>query len=245
MVLCLGEPPRSFWDVSCCSFHFCIFISFLIFILLLFFICRCSSFTFAFRHHPSPFRGLSPGFYTHYILSVQPIAEWYSHFQPFRYLLTASATDLCGHFLLTDIFYLTLLHRHFNLRLSRPAWEPAVLPWSLQGFILILVTKTQPICLINSNPQSSYSERFSFKFYHILLWIGCGEIYLLLTRFELLSLVQSHIKTIKKHFEQDLTCTAYNRFDEHQSSVRRYIKCSVSNRYEMLLVSFKYLFNSK
>ena len=58
--------------------HFCIFMSFLILILLLLFICRCSSFTFSFRHHPSPFRGLSPGFYTHFIISAQPIAEWFA-----------------------------------------------------------------------------------------------------------------------------------------------------------------------
>ena len=31
------------------------------------------------------------------------------HFQPFRYLLTASATVLSGHFLPTGVFYLTLL----------------------------------------------------------------------------------------------------------------------------------------
>ena len=43
-------------------------------------------------------------------------------------LLAASATFLFGHFLLTGVFYLTLLHRHFNLRLSRPPWEQAVLP---------------------------------------------------------------------------------------------------------------------
>ena len=48
------------------------------------FICRCSSFcccssiTFSFRRHSSPFRGLSPAFYTHFILSAQPIAEWFA-----------------------------------------------------------------------------------------------------------------------------------------------------------------------
>ena len=35
------------------------------------------------------------------------------------------------------IFYLMLLHRHFNLRLSSPAWETAILLWRLQSFILI------------------------------------------------------------------------------------------------------------
>ena len=72
MVLCLGEPPGRFF-------------------LLLFFIsfCCCSSFhfwssfvvvlhLFAFRHYPSPFRELSPGFYTHFIISAQPIAEWFT-----------------------------------------------------------------------------------------------------------------------------------------------------------------------
>ena len=45
------------------------------------------------------------------------------------------------------------------------------------------------VCLIHSNLQSSYSEQFSFKFYHKLAWITCGSslIYLLLTRFKLFS----------------------------------------------------------
>ena len=57
-----------------------------------------------------------------------------------------------GIFLPTGIFYLTLPHQHFwlNLILSRPPQEPAVLPWSFQGFILILETQTWPICLFDS-----------------------------------------------------------------------------------------------
>ena len=43
-------------------------------------------------------------------------------------LLAASSTALSGHFLPTGVFYLMLLHRHFNLSLSRLSWEPAVLP---------------------------------------------------------------------------------------------------------------------
>ena len=52
------------------------------------------------------------------------------------------------------------------------------------------------VCLIRSNPQSSYSEWFRFKFYHLLSWIAGGEslIYLLPTRFELFSPVQSICK---------------------------------------------------
>ena len=93
------------------SFYFCIFIL----LLYLDFICRCSSFTFAFRHHPLPFRGLSPVFTL--ILYFQPSPSQgdlrYFHFQLFRDLLTASATVLSGRFLPTGFFYLTLLHRHF------------------------------------------------------------------------------------------------------------------------------------
>ena len=75
----LGRTPEEVFVVlHFISFHFCILISFLIFILLLFFICRFSSFTFAFRHHTSPFRGLSPSFYTHFILSAQLITEWFA-----------------------------------------------------------------------------------------------------------------------------------------------------------------------
>ena len=59
--------------------HFIFGSSFLIFILLLY--LHLSIFfihiSLTFRHHPSPSRGLSPGFYTHFILSAQPIAEWF------------------------------------------------------------------------------------------------------------------------------------------------------------------------
>ena len=74
---------------------------------------------------------------------AQHIAEWFptlSFFQPFRYLLAASPTALSGHFLPTGVFYLALLHGYFNLRLSSPPRELVVLPWSLQGFILIFKT---------------------------------------------------------------------------------------------------------
>ena len=47
------------------------------------------------------------------------------HFQPFRYLLTASATVLSGHFLPTGVFYSFPTFWH-NLLLSRFRWEPAV-----------------------------------------------------------------------------------------------------------------------
>ena len=137
-----------FFHVDCsCSF---ILLSVLFFILL-FFICRFSSFTFAFPHHPSPFRGLLPGFYTHFILSAQSIAEIFA-------TLSFSTIPLSSYRERYGFEWAFFTHRRFlpyapsptfYLRLSRLHWEPAVLPWSLQGFILILETHTQPICLFD------------------------------------------------------------------------------------------------
>ena len=65
------------------------------------------------------------------------------------------------------------------------------------------------VCLIHSNPQSSYSEEFNFstKYYHELLVVK-GLVYLLLTCFKLFLLVQSHMwrpyVICRKHFERDL-----------------------------------------
>ena len=141
--------------------------------------CCYSSFI-AFQRHPSPFRGLSPGFYTHFILSVQPITEWFttlSFSEIFFHSFTASATVLRGYFLPTGVFYLTLeLHRHFTCIYQD-------LPGSRQFFLEVCRTsywssKHRPgpsVYLIHSNPQCSYSEEFIFKFYHILWWITCGK----------------------------------------------------------------------
>ena len=171
------------------------------------FICLCSSFCCCFFIHiffstlsltlPWTIAGV---FTPHFTLSAQPIAEWFATLSFFDHsviFLPRALRPWMGIFLPTGVFYLTLLHRHFNLRLSRLPWKPAVLPWSLQGFILILETQTWAICLFDSQWSTiSYSERFSFKFYYILGWIVCDEslIYLLLTRFKLFSLVQSIYK---------------------------------------------------
>ena len=132
------------------------------FFVMLLFICRCSSFTFAFRHHPSPFRGLLPAFYTHFILSAH---SWRFHFQPFRYLLTASATVLSGHFWSTGVFYLTLIlnifgtscfyqglpgSRQFFLEVCRASY------WSLKHI------PGPSVCLIHSNLQSFIHLKFVF-----------------------------------------------------------------------------------
>ena len=93
------------------------------------------------------------------------------HFQPFRYLLTASATVLSGHFLPTGVFYLTLLpdifgtsqhfwhiptflahSQHFGTTCFYQGFTGSrqLLSWKLQGFILIFETQTRPICLFDS-----------------------------------------------------------------------------------------------
>ena len=66
------------------------------------------------------------------------------------------------------------------------------------------------VCLIHSNPQPWYSEKFLFNSYQILSWITCDKkfSYLLLTRFELFSLVPSICKDYKKHSEQVLLISA-------------------------------------
>ena len=110
-------------------------------------------------------------------------------------LLAVSVMVLSGHFLPTGVFYLMLLHWHFNLRLSRPPWELAILPWILQGFILIL--KTDPARLfvwftvIHNLHTQNDSVLNSTIYYHELLVVSL--IYLLLTRFELFSFIQSHM----------------------------------------------------
>ena len=187
-----SKTPRKFlW--CCCSF--------LILTLLLFFVCRFSSFTFSFRCHPLPFRELSPGFYTHLILSAQLIAE---RFLTFSYSTIPLSSGREGY----GIAWTFFTHRRFSPYVPlRRHLKPAFIKVSLgagssslkfAGLLYWWLSKHTPgssVCLIHSNPQSSCSERFSFKFYHILSWIACGEslIYLLLTRFELFSLVQSQM----------------------------------------------------
>ena len=125
-----------------------------IFILLLFFICRFSSFTFSFRHHPSPFCWLSSGFYTHFVFSAQPIAEWFATLS-FSIIPLSSYRERYGFewaFLTHRRFLPYAPSQHFwhNLLLSRLPWETAVILWNLQSFTLILETQTRPICLFDS-----------------------------------------------------------------------------------------------
>ena len=149
MLLCLGEPPRRFLWCCCSSFHFVVVSSF---VDVLHFVVVLHS-HFLFDVIPHPFLWLSPGFYTHFILSAQPIAEWFATLS-FSTIPLSSYRERYGFewaFFTHRRFLPYAPSRHFwhNLLLSRLPWEPAVIPWNLQGFILILKTQTRPICLFD------------------------------------------------------------------------------------------------
>ena len=128
MLLCLGEPPRRFFVMLVAVLHFIFDLYFVVvssFNDVLHFILVSSFVVFLHSHflldvipHPSVDyrRVFTP------ILYFQPSPSQsdsrHFHFQPFRYLLAASATALSGHFLPKGIFYLALLHRHYNPRSS-------------------------------------------------------------------------------------------------------------------------------
>ena len=110
-----------------------VLISFLIFILMLFFISFPGYFTMSPTLHPS-FSDLSrppPA------LNSTPTTFDYLFF----FIYFERYGFKCAFF--THRRFLTYApSQHFwhNLLLSRPPWEPTVLPWSLQGFMLILKT---------------------------------------------------------------------------------------------------------
>ena len=169
MLLCLGEPPRRFLWCCCSSFHFVVVSSFVD--VLHFVVVLHSHFLFDVISHLSVDyrRVFTPISYFQPSPSQSDLRHF--HFQPFRYLLTASATVLSGHFLPTGVFYLTLLPNIFGTTCFYQG-----LPGSQQFCLEVCrasywSSKHRPgpsVCLIYSNPQSSYSERFSFKFYDIL-----------------------------------------------------------------------------
>ena len=135
-----------------------------ILLLLLFFICQLHShFLFDIIPHPSvDYRQVFRP-----ILYFQPSPSQsdlrHFHFQPFRYLLTASATVLSGHFLPTGVFYLTLLPNIFGTTCFYQG-----LPGSQQFFLEVCrasywSSKHRPgpsVCLIHSNPQSFIRLKF-------------------------------------------------------------------------------------
>ena len=203
MVLCLGEPLRRFLR---CWLLFLILISFLylhfifdlhfvvvhhlpFFFIHIFFSTSSLTLPWAIGDFLHQFYTFSPAhrrvirdtfIFNHSVISLpRALRPWVGIFYPQAFFTLHSFTDI-----LTCVYQGFPGSWQFFLEVCRASY------WS---------SKHRPglsVCLIHSNPQSSYSERFSFKFYHILSWIACGEslIYLLLTRFELFSLVQSICK---------------------------------------------------
>ena len=194
MVLCLIEPPR--------RFLFVVVYSVLLFILLLLFFI---SFPGYFTMSPAVQPGFSGPWRPPPALSSIPIT-----FDCLAFSSTANATVLSGGF---------FTHRRFLPYALSPTFSSVYqgLPGSQQFFlevcrVLYWSWKHRPspsVCLIHSNPQSSYSGEFIFKIYRILSWITCGKKFSLYapysfrTRF---ACSKSYIKTIKKHFEQGLYC---------------------------------------
>ena len=147
MVVAWENLQWGFCDVGCCSSIIAVFV-------MLFFIhCLSTSFLtlpwaiVRFLHpfctfRPAHCRVICDNFIlTFWILLLQFCRERYGFewvfFTHRCFLSYASSQDFCH-----------------NLLLSRPLWELAVLPRSLQGFMLILETQTRPLCLFESQQST-------------------------------------------------------------------------------------------
>ena len=143
-----------------------------------FFVFLHSPFSFDFMPHPSmDYRQVfRPIFYFLPSLSQSDLRHF--HFQPFRYLLTASTTVLSGHFLPSGIFYLMLLCNIFDVTCVYQGF-----PGSQQLFLEIWRTsywssKHRPgpsVCLIHSNPESFIHLKFVFTQVNIAKVFTCRE----------------------------------------------------------------------
>ena len=123
MVLCLGECPVRFFWYWLLVFHF---------IFVLHFVVVLHSF---------------PG----YFAMPQALHPRFSDpWRPPPALSSTLATFGCLCFFIYYKCYGFKWAFFTNRRLSRPPLDPAVLPWSLQDFMLILQTQTKPICLFDS-----------------------------------------------------------------------------------------------
>ena len=114
------------------------------------------------------------------------------HFQPFQDLLTASATVLSWRFLSTGVFYLTLLHRHFD---STSIYQG--FPGSRQFFTEVCRAsywsskhRSGPsVCLIHRTPEKVHTGR-------IYLRGRAGQSRNILVGFELFSPIGRRIRSL-------------------------------------------------
>ena len=193
MVLAWENFQRDFCDVGCCSSFIVVFVTLVVVL---------HSLLFDVIPHPS----VTIDGFLHPLFTFNPahrrvIRDTFILTFPGPAFIFLPQVSFEWEFFTKGVFLLYAPSPHFchNLLLSRSPWLPAVLPWSLHSFMVILKTQTRSsVLLIHSNPQSWYSEEFLFKSYYTIItlpWFTSGKKfgYLLLTRFELFSLVQSHM----------------------------------------------------
>ena len=139
MLLCLVEPPVRFLFLCCCSFLMCIFI------------CRSSLFCFCIFIWFSDSFTMSPALHLGSVKACTSSELYPDYFWlPLLFHLPQALRFWVGIFY-PQVFLPYAPSQYFwhNLLLSRLPREPAVIPWNLQGLILILKTQTRPICLFD------------------------------------------------------------------------------------------------
>ena len=145
MVLAWEKLLRFLW---CWSSFCCCYFSFI-------FICRCFSFCCCiFISFPGYFTmspALHPGFSGPW-KAPPALSSTPTTFDFLFFLIYRERYGFERAFFTHRCFLPYAPSRHFwcNLLLSRLPWEPVVIPWNLQGFILILETQTRSICLFDS-----------------------------------------------------------------------------------------------
>ena len=136
---CLGEPLGGFCDVAC-YLHFVVVLHLSFFFIHIFFSTSSLTLPWTIAKFLDPFCNFSPAhrrvirdtfIFNHSVIFLPwALRFWVGIFHPQAFFTLRS--------------FPTFWHK---LLLSRLPWEPAVIPWNLQGFILLLQTQTRPICL--------------------------------------------------------------------------------------------------
>ena len=143
MLLCLEGPPVRFLCCCCCWFLMCISI------------CWCSSFSCCifiwFSGYFTMSLALHPGFSGPW-RPAPGLSSTRTTFDCLFFFIYCERYGFEWAFFTYRCFlpYFPYWHFWHNPLLSRLPWEPAVMPWNLQGLILILEIQTQPICLFDS-----------------------------------------------------------------------------------------------
>ena len=143
----LGRTSRRFCDVD---LYFVVILHLSMFFIHIFFSTSSLTFLWTIARFLDPFCTFSPAY--------RRVIRNTFIFQPFCYLLTASATVLSGHFLPTGAFSPCTPSWHFGTTCFYQGFTGSrqLLSWKLQGFILILETQTRTICLFDSQQSTIF-----------------------------------------------------------------------------------------